>query len=891
MEIACNLASGPVAQKICNDAIPYPSYEDFKDNCIDCILSGALGGTPCDESWGDPHMITRDGLRFNFHQEGDYALVVADELEVQVRLLGSIGYTNGVAVRAGQHTVSIDDSFEENSGLNINGELVFLSSGDWYELADPDFLIQRIEDGFRIEVDGFVKLAISGTTLTVQLNKRFAGATTGLLGDGDGDPGNDLRTAAGASVAYTQEELYGSYADDWRRVGDASLFLTPFNYTTDPSEGAGPQIQTLDELDPEIRRQARLQCLAAGVELGAGLDECTFDVAVTGDASLINDALSLRERFPGTLSAASILGKDVTAFTLEHNASVALNIPANGAGNLETDTALDRYRLADAVGEPQLLQLRTPCDGAVSISAIVRTESGSQQEILLSCESSAFINSDVAEIDVYSAAGDATNYTFDLITPATLDLGVLPLGQLVEGQLANNEVAVGTLPSAAGNTVYLGSEAGADCDVVWRVLDSTNEPVIDFASICQDLGLLELTESRTPFRVQIFGSTLGGNYALTIREPLQEILNENVPIAGAATLSAPSTVGQGAVFAVSWTGPGNPRDFIAIADVGAFPSSYSNFSYPTPDSDSVTLTAPGATGTYEIRYVLDPALQSENPIVAAVTLEVVESTVTLTAPEAAPAGSDIVIQWSGPNNPRDYIALAEPGAAAGSYETYEYLQEGSNEVELTLSVPPGDYELRYIVDSDSQILFRLPITVTTVTATVTAPGTAPAGSTIAVEWVGPMNDRDYISLSDAGASPGSYRTFSYLEEGTGSVALTVPGIPGNYEIRYVIDNNNQVLASVPITVTSVSASLSAPSTVASGSTFDVQWTGPANNRDYIAIAIEGDGLNSYESFRYVQAGVDTLQFSAPSAAGNYEIRYIIDTDRQLLASIPLVVAE
>ena len=68
-------------------------------------------------------------------------------------------------------------------------------------------------------------------------------------------------------------------------------------------------------------------------------------------------------------------------------------------------------------------------------------------------------------------------------------------------------------------------------------------------------------------------------------------------------------------------------------------------------------------------------------------------------------------------------------------------------------MPPeaGDYEIRYVISQDRTILATAPITVTEVSATVSAAGSAIAGSELVVQWEGPDYQNDYISVAKTGA--------------------------------------------------------------------------------------------------------------------------------------------
>ncbi|HXG26777.1 MAG TPA: hypothetical protein VNL94_08000 [Candidatus Binatia bacterium] len=68
------------------------------------------------------------------------------------------------------------------------------------------------------------------------------------------------------------------------------------------------------------------------------------------------------------------------------------------------------------------------------------------------------------------------------------------------------------------------------------------------------------------------------------------------------SLTAPETAVANGDFEVAWTGPDGAGDFITIVEAGAPEAAYLDYCY-TRDGPTCTLTAPDATGAYEVRYV------------------------------------------------------------------------------------------------------------------------------------------------------------------------------------------------------------------------------------------------------------------------------------------------
>ena len=120
------------------------------------------------------------------------------------------------------------------------------------------------------------------------------------------------------------------------------------------------------------------------------------------------------------------------------------------------------------------------------------------------------------------------------------------------------------------------------------------------------------------------------------------------------------------------------------------------------------------------------------------------------------------------------------------------------------------------------------------------------------------------------------------------MTVRAPETPGLYELRYVMGQSKRILASTPVTVRPLSASLEAPSDTTAGVSFEVLWTGPNNPEDFIAIAKADAPADSYESRAYSRAGHPATLFT-PSTPGAYEIRYVLAQSDSILAAIPISV--
>jgi hypothetical protein len=352
---------------------------------------------------------------------------------------------------------------------------------------------------------------------------------------------------------------------------------------------------------------------------------------------------------------------------------------------------------------------------------------------------------------------------------------------------------------------------------------------------------------------------------LAAESPYKTLLSRPLKITlPTATVKGPSSAAAGGVMQVAWTGPNNERDFVGLGVPGS--DAYLNYKY-TRNGSPLELEVPEKPGTYEIRYFLGV----DNAILARQTFTVTPVSATVTAPAQVAAGARFKVSWTGPDNPRDFVTLVKAGAAERSYRDYVYTSKGST-LEFTAPDAPGQYELRYLTAGEYSTLARAPITVGSVSASLKGPGQVAAGAKFQVTWTGPNNPRDFVTLVKAGAAERSYERYEYTSKG-GTLTFSAPDVAGSYELRYASGQDYLTLARLPVTVTAVTGTLTAPASVVAGETFKVGWKGPDAPRNFITIVPKGAREGSYGAYFYTTSPQNPGSLVAPLAPGAYEVRY------------------
>lgn len=282
-----------------------------------------------------------------------------------------------------------------------------------------------------------------------------------------------------------------------------------------------------------------------------------------------------------------------------------------------------------------------------------------------------------------------------------------------------------------------------------------------------------------------------------------------------------------------------------------------------------------------------------------------ELPVKLDAPATAPEGTVIDIGWQGPDGLNTLLLVTEPDAAPDDaifFVAPAKVPAASPLKRAPLQMPPraGRYELRYTLRQPQVVLARQDIEITPQHFSLQAPDTASIASPLDIVWGGPLSKHDLVTIVPAGDARAfdNARYSARLVPGK-PVRLTTPGEAGDYEIRYVMGAayttypgmQYAVKATRPLRVEDVSASVSGPATAEGGSTISVTWTGPDGwDDDWISVVPVGQGHNrdSYVALkRGAGAAPGTVEIRVPAIAGDYEIAYLVNPGRKVIARSPI----
>jgi len=271
---------------------------------------GSGGGN---NGWGDPHMTTLDGHAFDFQGGGEFVLVRStggDPLEIQMRTetapsavgaCTNVTWVTAVSVTLGDRRIGF--YARPQSHARIDGQTVDPAS------ASPD-----LPAGASLTL-GFHRSTVrwpDGTELwlthggAMQLGLTLApersGEVAGILGNFDGQSGNDLALADGEvlSIPAAFADIHGRFAEAWRIDAGTSLFDYESGEDTStfalPGFPTGPV--TLEDLPEDLRADARTTCLEDGIEHEAAMSGCILDTVCATEPSQDTSTAALSQELP-----------------------------------------------------------------------------------------------------------------------------------------------------------------------------------------------------------------------------------------------------------------------------------------------------------------------------------------------------------------------------------------------------------------------------------------------------------------------------------------------------------------------------------------------------------------------------------------------------------------
>ncbi len=452
-------------------------------------------------SSGDPHIVTQDGVRYDFHGAGDFVLLesTTNDTTIQIRYRrfggpdGVYSLFSGVAGSVDGSTFSLDGlKHGQDAAVELDGVSVETSGHGWVDLEGGTMIYSN--NTFALSFDNGITIQAARGGLSLFTPDDIGGSFVGLHGNGDGDPSNDVVTRSGELInSADYDSLYGEFTDDWVVDDSDSLFATPFD------DGLyGPRIpteqRTLADFDEGTLADAAQTCADGGLEAGAGLDECVFDLVVTGDSIWATDVptAAATPAIPAIL--ASPLAANVPAIQIDAIGSTE--------GTFNTDWEPQRFIVAPAT-EDRVLRSLPPCRQYGAPMALIISADRSTNTEALTCDNTIVVPADTFDLIIANPSQAHTDFGFAISEIGRIELGMIGDETTVSGILDDEIRAVGELTFAPGTSVYVNNN-DSDCQAHIQVLDATGVVVgpTGVTAACIDHGPIVL-DGTAPFTLHV----------------------------------------------------------------------------------------------------------------------------------------------------------------------------------------------------------------------------------------------------------------------------------------------------------------------------------------------------------------------------------------------------
>lgn len=281
------------------------------------------------------------------------------------------------------------------------------------------------------------------------------------------------------------------------------------------------------------------------------------------------------------------------------------------------------------------------------------------------------------------------------------------------------------------------------------------------------------------------------HYEVSHRDGLAKV-QLNV-VAPTASIDAPAEVLAGSVFEVMWTGPENEYDELVIYTKDNAERMGSRYAYD-PEKSIVSMTAPEDAGAYEI------ILQTRRGrVLSRADLQVTPASATLRIDQDVIVGGNRVdVFWTGPANRNDEISVYDIDGTARLSRVFVKPEKSNEPAVIELPEAPGDYLVRYMTAEDDNELAALTVSVIQATGTISAPSVVPAKKRFEVDWSGPQNRRDRITIFSMDGSE-RFHGAGAGQSRSSPAKLIAPDKPGTYRVKLLSGDKNE-LASTTFTV-------------------------------------------------------------------------------------------
>ncbi|WP_309544719.1 VWD domain-containing protein [Alkalilimnicola ehrlichii] len=379
--------------------------EDSANNTVTCRCRPSE--PDCDRIWGHPHLVTADGLGYDFNATGDYILLRVpgvDGLEVQGRFLAGYdgSWPQAVAAQVGAdvveiHVMELDQSeaytpYHYALRVLVNGQELYpprgwetvrergyvplpgggallveqfaAYGGSAFWRVDPiSVLVVWPEDGpgqgygVRMSAPDVTAADMPIAEIEIIRPETHAGQERGLLGNNDGDPTNDFirrnGQVLGQDTPLNWTTLYALFGGDWLARSHECLFRNGCQSASFPTSAT--------ILSPEQRLLGEAACREL---TGYYREACIIDVGLTGSPELVQAYYANTDDLNFMADRIVYPGVDVAVFALDRGPREQLAEPqASGLAYVQ------QFNVRRVTGEGSyLLRVRPPAGASARLA-------------------------------------------------------------------------------------------------------------------------------------------------------------------------------------------------------------------------------------------------------------------------------------------------------------------------------------------------------------------------------------------------------------------------------------------------------------------------------------------------------------------------------------------
>ena len=242
---------------------------------------------------------------------------------------------------------------------------------------------------------------------------------------------------------------------------------------------------------------------------------------------------------------------------------------------------------------------------------------------------------------------------------------------------------------------------------------------------------------------------------------------------------------------------------------------------------------------------------------------------TITIGKEIPAGLSFDVEFTGPENYNDWIAIV-PKDSIDNNEHIDHFYIRNNWRDLRSPEDLAEYDVVYFAECGT-ILGRSTFKVTAISATISVQKEVAAGSDFDVIYTWPKNKWDKVALLPKGWIDWNDQ-FDYFYVTNHWIALTAPEIVWEYDVVYMTQWK-EILARDTFKVTPVTASIDIPNSITIDTDFDVIYTGPKNSWDWVTILPKW-WTNSNDHLDYFYTTNSWIELTSPKEVWEYDVVYM-----------------